>query len=183
MIKLNWKKGRQENSNYLLVTLFSSLFWRMDCHLLKYPKNGFIKRHKDPLPEGRKHYRLNISLNHNIGLFICEGPHREWWRFRLFRPDLFYHYYYNLDNKSRYVLSLGISIKGRNDSRPVIWNWKPITKEEEYFGRIDYENHIPFLTKEMADRIREDREQSRLDYEEELKKFEQINKTLERSLR
>ena len=127
-LKLDWKPGRQ-NSNYFVKNIFSSRLLMSDCWLIKYPKFGYVCRHKDPAP-GRRHFRLNIELTKTRGVFQCEGPSWRFWRFTIFRPDLYYHSYCNLDTKSRLVLSFGVSLRDKEKEEPK-WNWVPFTEQYE----------------------------------------------------
>jgi hypothetical protein len=172
IFKIKWIPGRQ-NSNYFVHNVFSSKLLMSDCWLIKYPKFGYVSRHKDPAP-GRIHWRLNIELRKSRGVFQCEGPSFRFGRITIFRPDLYYHSYCNLDSKSRLVLSFGISLKGKVTEEPK-WNWIPFTEQERLYGRTDYENQMEFVTPEMADRMRNERASSYETYLEELNRYRTTN--------
>lgn len=83
-----------------------------DCYLIRYVKGSFIPPHVDAVPEGQRHFRLNIILKKSekggelclLGtpLFKLFYP-----RIVLFRPDLDMHCVTRVEKGSRYVLSIG----------------------------------------------------------------------------
>lgn len=164
-MKLDWKPGRQ-GSRYFVHNLFSSSFLMMDGWLIKYPGNGYVRRHKDPAP-GRRHWRLNIELKTTKGKFQCSGKYFKFWRFTLFRPDLHWHCFYNPGKDERLVLSFGISLPGKYTEEP-LWNWTPFTEQERLFGNVDYENQIDYINDEMAEKMREERKISYDEWQEQL---------------
>ncbi len=59
---MKWETGRQ-NSGYDRLTLFRVFFpIPMDCHLIKFPTESYIRPHVDEGGEAGRHFRLNIIL-------------------------------------------------------------------------------------------------------------------------
>lgn len=108
---MRWEKGRQDSGYYKKLILRS--FWpiRYDILLLRYPVGFHIDWHRDPVP-GCDHYRLNVTLNwwFEGGEFESEndvlfsfGP------FTFFRPDENEHRVTEIEEGTRYILSLGFA--------------------------------------------------------------------------
>jgi hypothetical protein len=105
-MQMNWIPGRQ-GGGYLKLPLFR--FWRFDCYLIKYPTGASVQFHTDHA-HGCRHYRLNIMLRRpkRGGAFHMRGkPLLEFWRVRLFRPDLCAHSVETVLEGVRLVLSFG----------------------------------------------------------------------------
>lgn len=102
-----WKEGRQ-GSGYFKRPLIVSKRFKFDSYLLKFPVGSEIGLHKDTANEGR-HFRLNIILRQSRigGEFICSETLLDWPRIKLFRPDLQEHAVTKVEDRSRYVLSIG----------------------------------------------------------------------------
>lgn len=101
-----WISGRQ-GGGYEKFPLFS--FWKVDCYLIRYRKNAEVKWHRDPV-QGKRHYRLNILLQRSEegGMFLLNGPSVfQFWRIRIFRPDLYAHRVLPVKSGERLILSLG----------------------------------------------------------------------------
>lgn len=75
---------------YLVMTWLSwSWFW---LGLIKYPPGAFQPRHKDPVPMGRRHFKINLVLQKaQGGEFKSQTPVWQWGRLMIFRPDLVLH--------------------------------------------------------------------------------------------
>ena len=103
-----WEGGRQ-GTGYFKFKIFESKRLECDCYLLKYPEAAHIPFHTDPVKPGKKHYRLNIIVKKCVtgGDFLCEKTIINFWRFVLFRPDLYLHSVTTVYNGTRYVLSIG----------------------------------------------------------------------------
>lgn len=103
---LKWEKGRQ-NSGYFKFKIIQSKILKLDIYLLKFPKNSFIKTHKDEVLKG-KHFRLNIIIKKAKvgGIFYLEGKKQKG-RFHSFRPDIQKHSLSKIQDGTRYVLSIG----------------------------------------------------------------------------
>jgi hypothetical protein len=56
-----YTEGRQ-GSGYKVCTLFKSEKLKRDAYLIKFERGSSIPEHKDPAPEGFRHWRLNIIL-------------------------------------------------------------------------------------------------------------------------
>lgn len=87
-----WESGRQ-NTGYKRHTLFTSKYFKMDCHLLFFPNGTYIPKHRDANLLG-DHYRLNIVLSKpdGGGIFYCKKCIFQLLdRIYLFRPDLYEH--------------------------------------------------------------------------------------------
>lgn len=110
MTLFTWQRGRQESGYWkLLIADFSPHF---DFYLLKYPMGSFIAPHRD-LVDGRRHYRFNFLLKNakRGGRFQCESYYRVG-RLVAFRPDIRWHEVSPVEEGTRYVLSLGVSLSG-----------------------------------------------------------------------
>lgn len=109
-----WTEGRQNSGYYkiLLATLKRPL--PFDLYLLKYPEGSGINWHKDEVPDGYRHFRLNIVLRKARfgGHFVANTkPLFKKGRVTLFRPDKNLHYVSRVKEGTRYVLSLGWLLK------------------------------------------------------------------------
>ena len=80
---MKWVKGRQ-GGDYFKKLIFGSKRLGMDCYLLKFNPNCYLKPHKDEV-KGR-HFRLNVELK-GSGEFKCESTIFKLGGFVLFRPD------------------------------------------------------------------------------------------------
>lgn len=107
-----WQRGRQEGSYYKLKLLKSSLL-KCDAYILKFPTGCSVMKHKDPVAEGYKHYRLNVMLKRSADpkdrMYTLGKVHR-WWRFEFFRPDLYEHGLEPISD-SMWMLSFGCRVK------------------------------------------------------------------------
>lgn len=109
---LRWEKGRQEGSysKMLLIPEWLSNFLNADAYLLKFPVGSSVIKHKDPVQEGYKHYRMNITLSgKGKGRMYILGPIIRFWRIEIFRPDLYEHGLEPIKGKI-YMLSFGCRI-------------------------------------------------------------------------
>lgn len=110
---MKWEEGRQA-SGYQRLTFFHFIFplQGVDCHLIKFPTGSNIPPHVDPVGHGR-HYRLNIILKKAKagGEFVCEDTIINWWRIKLFRPDIAEHSVTEITAGNRLVFSLGWLLK------------------------------------------------------------------------
>lgn len=134
-----WQIGRSANPKapYFKYLVFQSKLLKMDMYILKYPVGSEIDFHKDAVPKGYKHYRLNVVLKKakQGGLFITKmstedyvnnAPlptnSREFYsegkdfahyvihhlgRIHFFRPDIIEHAVGRIDEGTRYVFSIG----------------------------------------------------------------------------
>ncbi len=107
-----WKRGRQEGG-YDKLKIFSSSFFGCDSFVLRMPKGCYVAKHTDPVDSGYKHYRFNVMLkrsSHPNDRMYTLGRVYRWWRFELFRPDLYEH---GLEptRDSIYILSFGLKLK------------------------------------------------------------------------
>lgn len=102
-----WQQGRQMTHYYKMLMLRSERF-RFDIYLLKFPTGSYINDHKDPVPNGYEHHRINFILNKNFkgGKFVIKGKSQEG-RIHRFRPDRFKHRVTEIKEGTRYVLSVG----------------------------------------------------------------------------
>ena len=98
----NWKNGRQ-GGNYQTVQFWS--FWHTDCYLIRC-KDTKIAPHYDKV-EGKRHFRLNITLWGDDKFHSKEKALFKFWRFCLFRPDINLHW---TNRSSWYMLSFGMAI-------------------------------------------------------------------------
>lgn len=112
---LRWQKGRQEGSysKLLLIPIWLSKFLNADAYLLNFPDGCSVIKHKDPVAEGYRHFRLNIivkrSKNPRDKMYIL-GPVYRWWRFEVFSPDRYFHGLQPITG-NMLMLSFGVRIK------------------------------------------------------------------------
>jgi hypothetical protein len=111
----NWITGRQ-NSGYSILPIIRKGFplgriLGFDLYIIRYNDGGYIPPHTDPVKEG-SHYRLNFVLKKSKsgGEFYCQ-KYSQFWRFVLFRPDLYLHEVSRCCG-TRYVISFGVCING-----------------------------------------------------------------------
>lgn len=104
----SWERGRQRSGydKMLLCRIFDP--FKFDVYLIKFPQGSEIKPHIDNVKTGR-HFRLNIILKHAAkgGEFICDNPIINYYRVKLFRPDIEQHQVSKIEKGSRYILSIG----------------------------------------------------------------------------
>jgi hypothetical protein len=103
-----WEDGRQQ-TGYQKKKIFASVWLGMDCYLLRYREGDEIPPHTDPV-EGKKHYRMNITLKRALVGGPFGGGHRiiDWGRLIVMRPDLPpEHWVGRVLKGSRYILSIG----------------------------------------------------------------------------
>ena len=111
MSLFEWKEGRQ--GGYRKLELISSTYLKFDAYVLCLPKNCSIQKHKDPALPGYRHYRLNFTIKKSSDskdrMYTLGRIHR-WWRFELFRPDLYEHGIQTIHD-SIWMLSFGKLLK------------------------------------------------------------------------
>lgn len=91
---LRWENGRQGGgySKMALLPTWLSRRLKADAYLICIPANTTIVKHKDPVTEGYKHYRMNVIIRRGIGRMFILGPiTRYGGRIDIFRPDLYEH--------------------------------------------------------------------------------------------
>lgn len=106
---MTWISGRQ-NTGYQRKTLFESVLFRCDCHILRYKKHSYIPPHIDPAPPGFKHYRLNVVIKScKLGgeLKLDHQPQFQLGPIVVFRPDINVHSVSEVYEGTRYVFSIG----------------------------------------------------------------------------
>ncbi len=110
---LRWQSGRQGTGYDKLLLLVNPFLVPFDLYILRFPDGTEIPPHRDPVT-GKRHYRLNIILKRPRagGEFICLDPIFETKRIKLFRPDVSMHSVTKVQGGSRYVLSLGWTLRG-----------------------------------------------------------------------
>jgi len=91
-----------------LIPNWLGKLFKFDLWIIKIPAGTCIKKHKDLLSPYLSHHRLNFTIKRpssKARMYIL-GPVKRWWRFELFRPDLYEH---GLEpaNGNIYLLSLG----------------------------------------------------------------------------
>lgn len=110
MKMFTWIPGRQIGSYWKFPIL---AFFLCDIYILRFPKGCSVIKHKDPVSEGFNHYRLNILLKKsrdpNDRMYTLGKVYR-WWRFEVFRPDLYEHGLCPISD-SMWLLSLGCRLK------------------------------------------------------------------------
>lgn len=103
---MKWIKGRQGTGYEKFVVLYLTDVF--DLLIIRYKKGDYIPKHVDKLDSDKKHYRLNILLKGEDS-FECERVIFKWYRFCLFRPDLYEHEVKSV-KRTRYVLSIGLAV-------------------------------------------------------------------------
>lgn len=109
---LKWVKGRQVGSysKLALIPNWISVLLSTDAYLLRFPTGCSVMRHKDPVQEGYKHYRMNLVVyNDGDGKMYIDGPIKRLGRIEIFRPDLYEHGLEPISGKM-YMLSFGARI-------------------------------------------------------------------------
>ena len=111
---LRWIRGRQVGSysKLALIPEWLSILLNADAYLLRFPKGCSVIKHKDPVAEGYKHYRMNITLKRASfkERMYCLGPVRRWANVEIFRPDLYEHGLTPI-TENMYMLSFGCRVK------------------------------------------------------------------------
>lgn len=127
---ISWKRGRQNDTGYRVLTLIRSKFpIPFDIHIIHYPRGASLGLHRDPNSTGR-HYRLNLELwRGKGGDFICDETIVNWKRLHIFRPDINAHGVTEVTEGTRVVFSLGW-----------IWGKYPVVEAtDEELGRWESE--------------------------------------------
>jgi hypothetical protein len=118
---LRWRSGRQSSGYEKMLLATAPWPVAFDLYLLRFKKGAQIPFHRDPAPKDKRgrtmrHYRLNIFLRNadKGGVFqtrtdCADDKHRLFSasRVELFRPDLLEHSVTEVEDGTRYVLSLG----------------------------------------------------------------------------
>lgn len=110
-----WVDGRQ-GSGYKVFYLLS--WWLFDLVLIHYPEGSYIQWHRDPVPKGLEHHRINVVLKAGkVGgeferlvtdpVFCVMTPEITRARFVRFRPDIQSHRVHKIVKGSRWVFSIG----------------------------------------------------------------------------
>jgi hypothetical protein len=108
MAWLRWQDGRQGTGYRKLLLLGGP---RFDVYLLHFPCGSYIHPHTDPVAEGR-HFRANLTLwrARRGGEFVCSRILFEVPRLKVFRPDIMEHSVTQIEEGTRWVLSLGARV-------------------------------------------------------------------------
>ena len=103
-----WRSGRQESGYEKMLLLVNPFLVPFDVYLLRFRQGAAVPPHTDPVSE-KKHYRLNLILKRarRGGRFRCAKPIYESRRIKLFRPDIHEHSVSEIEEGTRYVLSIG----------------------------------------------------------------------------
>ena len=107
-IMFRWLPGRQ-GTGYETLMLVWSRALRMDCCLIRYPVGASIPPHRDAVGPGERHYRLNVTLRSARvgGQLICSESILRVGPINFFRPDLAEHQVTTVEDRTRYVFSIG----------------------------------------------------------------------------
>lgn len=109
---LPWEQGRQ-GSGYekiLLTKYFKPFVFQFDFYLLRFKPGSHIGWHVDPVSKGLQHYRANLFIRQakRGGVFKLKGKALVDLPFlQIFRPDIQLHCVTEIEEGTRYVLSLG----------------------------------------------------------------------------
>lgn len=112
-----WNDGRQ-GSGYKIFYMWN---WKFDFLIIRYPVGSYIHWHRDPVPEGLNHHRINVTFRHaKIGGWFIKSKNKfplkpggtaDWLHykeyFHKFRPDIEWHSVSEIEHGERWVLSLG----------------------------------------------------------------------------
>lgn len=109
---MSWREGRQGTGYGKWTLIASSLF---DMHILRYLPGQYIPPHTDKLPDGKRHFRINIRLCGEDS-FQCSNVVFRKWRVTVFRPDLYEHSVPPV-SKIRLLLSIGFALKEKSDGK------------------------------------------------------------------
>lgn len=109
---LRWRGGRQKSGYEKMLLAINPFIIPWDCYLLRFREGAQIKGHIDPVDE-RRHFRINVILIEAAkgGQFECDAPIFESRRVKFFRPDQQMHSVTRVESGSRYVLSIGWTLK------------------------------------------------------------------------
>jgi hypothetical protein len=111
---LRWEKGRQVGSysKLALIPYWLSRLIHSDAYLLYFPDGCSVIKHKDPVAEGYKHYRMNLVIKRPTkgGRMYCLGSVKRFGPLEIFRPDLYEHGLEPITG-SMLMLSFGCRIK------------------------------------------------------------------------
>lgn len=104
---LRWEHGRQDGG-YDKLLIAQSQWLKFDLYLLRFPVGSEIKKHTDPVKQGR-HFRLNVIIKpaRQGGQFVVKDAIVNWRRMKFFRPDISEHSVSRIEKGSRYVISFG----------------------------------------------------------------------------
>lgn len=109
---LTWRPGRRKTGyhNMLLLQWRWPILW--DLYLLRFGPGSHAPEHLDEVP-GYRHYRINLILRQakRGGEFISDHCLYNGARLKVFRSDR-PHKVTKVEQGTRYVLSLGICLKG-----------------------------------------------------------------------
>lgn len=105
---LKWERGRQDGG-YDKLLILSSAIIPFDIWLLRFPKGARIDEHVDPVDAEFNHYRMNVIVKPTKrgGEFRVTKAIINWRFLKLFRPDVSPHSVTQVDEGTRYVLSIG----------------------------------------------------------------------------
>lgn len=108
-----WQLGRQM-SGYDKMSIISSNRFKFDIWLLRFRAGAYIAPHVDTVTD-RRHYRLNIFIKPaKVGGEFRVGSAIYQNRFMaFFRPDISIHSVSKVEVGTRYVLSIGFTLKGK----------------------------------------------------------------------
>ena len=115
MSLFKWGYGKHD-TGYRAFTLVYSKLLNLDCYIIKYKQGASIPKHKDAVKDGR-HYRLNWEFwkAENGGEFRCKTIWSLFGRVHFFRPDLEYHEVSEVTKGTRYILSIGKTLKNKGN--------------------------------------------------------------------
>ena len=105
-----WVKGRQ-NPTYEKFLILQIL--KVDCYLLRYRKNSYLRSHIDATDADHRHWRVNIILKKSRlgGVFCCEKSILDWTRLKIFEAGKYSHSLSRIRQGKRLVLSMGMRIR------------------------------------------------------------------------
>ena len=112
---LQWTHGRQGTGYEKMLLARTTWPLGFDCYLLRYAPGSSIPPHTDPVTT-KRHYRLNIVVWHATegGEFECATPIYVSPRIKFFRPDACEHSVTPVISGTRYVFSMGWTLKAKS---------------------------------------------------------------------
>lgn len=109
---LRWRGGRQKSGYEKMLLAINPFIVPWDCYLLRFREGAEIAPHTDTVDE-RRHFRINVVLveARDGGEFVCEDPIFASRRIKFFRPDQQAHSVTRVESGTRYVFSVGWTLR------------------------------------------------------------------------
>lgn len=109
--RFSWVEGRQGNSLYQKIEIFTSNIFKIDAYLLKIPIGPGVQPHVDPCDQSLVHKRLNLFLKlpKDGGKVHIDGPYKSFFfnRIHQFSASKYNHWIDPVISGEMIVLSIG----------------------------------------------------------------------------